>query len=126
MSGYRQEFGRWGEAEGAAYLVSQGYQIIDRNARTPYGELDLVACQETPEGRVIVFVEVKTRSSERYGFPEASVTPRKQAHLQAAAQAYLSAHPELEGPCRIDVIAILRAARGGKTELIHFQDAVRV
>jgi putative endonuclease len=125
VSGYRQKLGRWGEAAGAAYLASQGYRILERNARTPYGELDLVACQETPEGRVIVFIEVKTRSSDRFGFPEASVTPRKQAHLQAAAQAYLTAHPELDGPCRIDVLAILRAGRDGKTEILHFQDAVR-
>ena len=125
MSGYRQRLGPWGEAEGANYLASQGYQVLDRNARTPYGEIDLVACQETDEGRVVVFVEVKTRASGRFGYPETAVTLRKQAHLQAAAQAYLLGHPELSGPWRIDVLAIVREQPGQKPEITHFQNAVQ-
>jgi Holliday junction resolvase-like predicted endonuclease len=53
------------------------------------------------------------------------VTPRKQAHLYAAAQAYLQEHPELDGPWRIDVIAIQRPRRGQEPTIVHFEDALR-
>ena len=80
MSNYRQELGRWGENLAADYLLERGYSILERNVHTSYGEIDLVACQEfsqtgsgegltaTPES-VIVFVEVKTRSSSAFAHP---------------------------------------------------------
>jgi putative endonuclease len=71
-----------------------------------------------------VFVEVKTRSSTAYGLPEDSITPRKQAHLLAAAQAYLQAHPELEGDWRIDVIAVQRQPAHPKPVITHFENAI--
>ena len=122
MSNSRQNLGRWGENLAADYLSQQGYTIVARNARTPYGELDLVARQ----AQVTVFVEVKTRRSEKFGLPEAAITPQKQAHLLAAAQAYLQAVPELDGDWRVDVIAIRRtAAAPGGVEIIHFENAVQ-
>lgn len=127
----RQHLGRWGEQLVAEYLESCGYLIIDRNARTPYGEIDLVTRQVQAERvesgnnlGVLVFVEVKTRSSRAYGYPEESVTPRKQAHMLAAAQAYLQTHPELEGEWRIDVISVERSGAKGNVDIVHFENAI--
>ena len=120
MKTARQALGMWGEDRAARYLEGEGYSLVERNARTMYGELDLVVRQ----GSALVFVEVKTRSSTAFGRPEEAVTAQKQAHLLAAAQAYLLSHPDLEGEWRIDVIAI-RRLRGLEPEIVHFENAVR-
>jgi putative endonuclease len=131
MSTSKQALGRWGEARAAEYLIARGYAILERNARTPYGEIDLVARLDGSRSSdprkpapTTVFVEVKTRSSKTFGFPEESVTPRKQAHLLAAAQSYIQEHPQLEGDWRIDVIAIQRYPSKTQPTITHFENAV--
>jgi putative endonuclease len=119
-----QRVGRWGEELAADYLRQRGYTLLDRNARTPYGEIDLVACQDAAGGPWLVFVEVKTRRSGTFGLPEESITARKRAHLLAAAQAYSQAHPELGGAWRIDVIAIRRERPDFPVEIVHFENAL--
>lgn len=116
----RSRFGTLAENYAAVYLASRGYRILDRNVRTPVGELDLIA----RNGREIVFVEVKARRSHAYGTPEESVTPAKQRHLIRASQAYVASHRELRGlPYRIDVVAI--TWRGdGEPEVAHIPSAV--
>jgi putative endonuclease len=132
---HNQAIGNWGEALAADYLRQCGYSILGRNARTPYGEIDLVARQElessesahaaAPIGAcVTVFVEVKTRSSSAFGLPEESITPRKKAHLLASAQAYLQAHPDLDGDWRVDVISIQRSGSGLLPVITHFENAI--
>lgn len=124
----RQSLGRQGEALAGNYLEKSGYKILERNYRSPFGEVDLIARQ--PEGNepggesVLVFVEVKTRSSAAYGFPEESITPAKQVHLVQTAQAYLQDHPELEGNWRIDIITVRTFRSGGPAEIEHFENAV--
>ena len=71
---HNQRIGKWGEDAVAAYLAERGYEIIARNARTPYGEIDIVAKQ----GDITIFVEVKTLTSSKNFFPEQNVTARKQ------------------------------------------------
>ncbi len=114
----RQALGRWGEARAAAYLEARGYRILARNQRTPYGELDLIALRA---GQV-VFVEVKTRSGRAFGHPEEAVTPRKQAHLLAAARHYLQSHPALPADWRVDVVAVYRPAADLPPEILHFEN----
>jgi putative endonuclease len=123
----------WGEDQAASFLQDKGYRLVARNARTPYGEIDLVAqlcvCgQADPQYRLAsppltVFVEVKTRRSLKFGYPEMSVTARKRAHLLDAAQAYLQLHPELAGDWRVDVIAILLKGQDEAPEILHFENA---
>ncbi len=121
MTTRRQAVGRWGENLAQAFLQERGYTILERNVRTPYGELDLVV----RSGSTLAFVEVKARLSPAYGEPEAAVTAAKQAHLLQAAQAYLQLHPELEAlDWRIDVIAIRRDRTGGKPEVVWFENAI--
>ena len=135
MKSRRQKLGEWGEGEAARFLCERGYTILERNARTPYGEIDLVARKDyagcgtlqaqAPKSEcVTVFVEVKTRSSSAYGLPEDSVTPRKQAHMLAAAEAYLQDHPELEGDWRVDVIAVQCQPPDCQPAITHFENAV--
>ncbi len=99
---YRQSLGRWGEGVAAEYLSQRGYEILERNFRTPYGEIDLVTRHEG----AIIFVEVKTRASKAFGRPEESVTEQKQAHLLDAAEAYLQTIPEFVDDWRVDVLAV--------------------
>lgn len=130
MSTYRQKLGKWGEDLAAQYLISHGYTILAHNARTSYGEIDLVASYTDPHtvldnavaDPVVVFVEVKTRSSTSYGFPEAAINPRKQEHILAAAQAYLQENPDLGGDWRVDVIAIQRHSSGKNPSIEHFEN----
>lgn len=121
MKTARQRLGAWGEEQAAGYLTGQGYLILDRNARTRYGEIDLVA--RDPGRAVTVFIEVKTRRSDAFGLPESAVDTGKQAHLLASAQAYLQAHPGLEGDWRLDVIAIRRKPGQEAPEIVHFENA---
>lgn len=127
MSQSRQELGRWGEAHAADYLNQRGYTIIARNVRTPYGEIDLIVQQLdkiTEDETITVFVEVKTRTSKTYGYPEEAITPRKQLNLISAAQHYLQEHPDLEKNWRIDVIAIERYPESSPI-ISHFENALQ-
>jgi putative endonuclease len=119
MTKSRQSLGRWGEELAAQFLVKKGYSIIDRNVRTTYGEIDLVASQ----GQTTVFVEVKTRTTTSFGLPEESITTRKRAHILDSAQAYIQEHNKLGSDWRVDVIAI-RKFPHQKPEVTHFENAI--
>jgi putative endonuclease len=89
------------ESRAAAYLMAKGYRILARRFRTPHGEIDLVARKR----QLIAFIEVKARAS----LDEAAyaVTPRQQARIVNAAQAWLVAHPEhAEYELRFDAVLI--------------------
>jgi putative endonuclease len=76
------------EARAAAYLMAKGYRILAKRFRTPYGEIDIVARRRN----LLAFIEVKARASlDEAAF---AVTPRQQARIITAAQAWLMAHPE--------------------------------
>ena len=131
MSNSRQSLGRWGESVAVRYLESQGYHIQERNARTPYGEIDIVALQpevisqiSVDPTSIAVFVEVKTRSSTTFGFPEESINVRKQAHMLAAAESYIQENPDLGNDWRIDVIAIQCQGTRKKHSLEHFENVL--
>ena len=126
--------GAWGEGQAAEFLAEQGYIILDRNARTSHGEIDLVALapnipsaqgsdQVATENRIVVFIEVKTRRSTRYGFPEDSITERKREHILAAIKAYIQTHPELPGTWRIDVISVQKSRSNELPSFTHFENA---
>jgi putative endonuclease len=121
-----RELGHWGEKKAEEFLVGKGYAILACNVRTPYGEIDLIAQHSSahhPDSQTIVFVEVKTRSSKTFGYPESSVTPKKQEHLISAAQHYLQEHPELQQDWQVDVIAIQRH-KNREPVIQHFENAI--
>lgn len=119
MARQKQALGSWGEERAAEYLLTKGYEIVARNVRGEYGEIDLLARQ----GKVLVFVEVKARSSAKFGNPEEAITPLKQQHLLDCAEDYLQAHPELDSDWRIDVISVRRVEKG-QPEIVHFENAL--
>ncbi len=106
MSLLRKMLGREGEDQAAKYLVKRGYRILERNYSTPHGEIDLIAFDRDQ----VVFVEVKTRTSDAYGAPELAVNPRKQRRMIKAALGYIKYKKLHQVPCRFDVVAISTAA----------------
>jgi putative endonuclease len=91
-----------GETFAAEHLKASGYQILAQNYRFQRGEIDLIALQD----KRIVFVEVKTRRSLKFGLPQSAVTEQKQRQISKIALAYLQTENLLDAPCRFDVIAI--------------------
>jgi putative endonuclease len=98
----RKEMGDLGEALAGKILEHKGYVILDRNFRTRYGEVDLVA----KEGEVLVFVEVKARSSLNYGSGAEALTKMKQQRLIRAALHYLFCRGWQNCPCRFDLLEL--------------------
>lgn len=99
---HNQKLGAWGELCAENFLLAKGYQLLGKNVRTEYGELDLIM----RDNGEIVFVEVKTRSNRKYGLPEEALTYQKKRHLINAAEAFLQEHPEFGETWRIDVVAV--------------------
>lgn len=114
---HNQKIGQWGEEAAAAYLSQRGYEIIVRNARTPYGEIDIVAKQ----GDVTIFIEVKTLTLSRNFFPEHNVTARKREHMLACAEHY--AAENAIDHWQIDVIAV-EGKQGLEPTITHFDNAI--
>lgn len=106
MSGDRKRLGQAGEDRAARFLEKRKYRILERNYRTPSGEIDLIALHEGE----LVFVEVKTRTSGAFGAPELAVNPRKQLRMVKAALGYLKYKNLHQMPCRFDVVAISHAS----------------
>ena len=115
-----QNTGKLGERIAERFLISRGFSILERNYKTPFGEIDLV----TRSNGLIVFLEVKTRISERFGPPVSAITAKKRKHILKNCQFYLKKYGSIEKPCRIDVIAINLNSRGKLLELKHIKNAI--
>jgi putative endonuclease len=111
------DLGRYGEQLARDYLEEQGLQILDTNYRFHHGEIDIIAA----EGEVVVFCEVKTRHDERFGAPEAALTPMKVRQIRRIARAYLAVHQIQDTQCRFDVVGITVAE--GVIRLNHLRNA---
>ncbi len=99
----RRQFGNEGERVAVEYLKKKKYRIIAAPWRVlPLGEIDIVA----ERGNTLIFVEVKSRSSSAFGYPEQSVTHAKQQKLRRLIELYLSKNRIIRTPYRCDVIAI--------------------
>jgi putative endonuclease len=102
-----------------AHLKKAGYRILERNVRTRYGEIDLVAL----DADCLVFVEVRTRRSPAPS-PEESVTWRKRRRLASLGARYVQDRDMLEVSWRIDVVAVEMGTDGRVTRLEHYVNAV--
>lgn len=107
-AGHRQALGAYGEALAAQHLVEHGMVVLDRNWRCPAGEIDLVL----RDGDVLVFAEVKTRSSNAFGTPLEGVDARKAARLRRLAAHWLEAHDLRVRELRIDLVGVLHEPPG--------------
>jgi len=110
--------GRAAEQAACDFLLNQGLTLHSRNYRCRGGELDLIM----EEDSTLVFVEVRYRSSHRFGGAAASVDAYKQQKLLHAAQAFLGEYRLNNRPCRFDVITV--SPQNGELELEWIQNAI--
>ena len=116
MSGTNKILGDKGESISANFLIEKGYQIAGRNVRIGRAEIDIIA----KINEMIVFVEVKTRTTDYHGYPEDFVDDRKQKMIENAAQDYMEIH-KLENELRFDIVSVVMNDQ--KTRIYHIEDA---
>lgn len=114
-----REIGDEGEDLAVAYLESKGYTILERNYHFEHAEVDIVAYDNES---YIVFVEVKKRSSNRYGEPEQYIDDDKKENVYKAAEAWVYERKMDGAPVRFDVISIVQEANEAP-EIKHFENA---
>lgn len=112
----KKPLGDIGELVAERFLKAKGMKILERNCRTPFGEIDIVAM----DGRTLVFVEVKTRTSGLFGSGAEAIDGRKKKKLERSALYYTS-RKDPHSPSRFDVISICLVPEGSKVE--HIKDA---
>lgn len=109
----KRKFGGEGEADARAFLTGKGIKVLEMNYRRPTGEIDIIARQ----GRTVLFVEVKRRSSLRYGRPAEAVDRAKQGHILRTAALYLQEKGLSDAPVRFDVVEVMPG------EIRHIENA---
>lgn len=114
MADTRKQFGKRGEELAVSFLRKKGYRVIERNFRTRTGEIDIIAKHR---GR-IVFVEVKTRKSGRYGDPKFAVNAQKKRKISMVALEYLKKYHTMQTPARFDVVTIQSSKAEETVEII--------
>ena len=102
MTEKRLQFGREGESAALAFLKKKGYRILEKNFRARVGEIDIIAEQVG----VIVFIEVKARTSHEFGHPFMAITPAKQRKIIQTAKSFLARKRIFDKPMRFDVVAL--------------------
>lgn len=114
----RAAIGAFGEQLATEYLKALGLRVLTRNWRCRYGELDVIAADDA--ARIAVFVEVKTRTSDRFGGVFQAVTPEKVRRLRRLAGVWLATQDRRWSAVRIDVIGV-RLGRRRIPEITHLQ-----
>jgi putative endonuclease len=115
----RDTLGKRGEAEAAKYLRGIGYRIVATRERILRGDIDLVAL----DGRTVVFVEVRSRSSTAHGHPSETIGHHKQRRVAQLATAYIRRHRLEDCSVRIDVVTVTFDGPEGRAQVEHFQNA---
>ncbi|WP_025764045.1 YraN family protein [Dyadobacter tibetensis] len=109
--------GHWGEDRAAEYLIERGYQILEKNFKDQHREIDLIVTKD----KMLVFVEVKTRSGTGFGLPEEFVNYTKAQLIKKAAENYIY-QVDWQHDIRFDIIAIL-ILPNGHMDIRHVEDA---
>ncbi|OQW35436.1 MAG: hypothetical protein A4E19_01350 [Nitrospira sp. SG-bin1] len=117
----RHQFGQASEMQAERFLLAKGYRILDRNVRTSFGELDLVA----EDHGVVVFVEVKGRATEAFGGALFAVDHRKRDRLARLAAQYLAQRHWSEKACRFDVV-LVQGSPSDQGRIQHLENAFEV
>ncbi len=112
-----KKLGQFGETIAANFLRLKGYRIVERNFRTAHGELDLV-CKKADQ---LIFVEVKTRSSQKFGYPEEAITKAKLAKLEQMAQIYCQQN-DYTRLWRLEAVSIIVNLKARQFSLKHLTD----
>jgi len=114
----RKETGNWGETLVLEHLLSQGYELVQRNYHCRYGEADLIMLDET---RLLTCVEVKTRRSQKFGPAEYSVGKKKLKALAATMNAFLYEHTEFPEIWNLDLAVVEDFIPGSAPMILHFR-----
>jgi putative endonuclease len=114
VSKERLRLGKYGEETAVDFLKEQGYEIIARNYKTRFGEIDIIARDKD----TLCFVEVKTRHTQRFGLPQEAVTSSKQRQIAKSALAFLKERALLDKKARFDVVSIIYVKDNPQTNLI--------
>lgn len=113
----QQTLGRKGEDLAVSYLKNQKYEILERNWRSGKAEIDIIAKYDD----ILIFIEVKAKSSSYYGPPELAVDDKKELLIFSAANRYME-QSQYDWAIRFDIISIL-FLENGAAEIDHFKDA---
>ena len=116
----RRNTGILGEKLARDFLKNRGYRILETNYRCPEGEIDIVAKHQD----CLVFVEVRTKASLRFGSPEESITPTKKERMRATASYYQQTRNNLPPLWRIDVVAVELNQKGKLSRIELIENAV--
>jgi len=114
----KQELARWGEETAQKYLKERGIRIVEKNFRTQSGEIDIIGFENDD----LIFFEVKTRSSKKFGYPEEAVNSIKIEKIEMVANEYLDNHAFDNLNWRIDTIAIIRNPFSQKYQIMWFKN----
>jgi putative endonuclease len=117
-----REIGRLGEAMSRKYLLKKRFRILDMNFVTPFGEIDLVVKKNS----FTIFVEVKTRTSRKFGSPLYAITATKRKSIIANSLFYLKKHGLCDANARIDIIAIDLDKNGKIKILEHVKNVIEL
>lgn len=118
MDTSRIEIGKSGEEAAVGFLRKRRYKIIQRNYKNKLGEIDIIA----KDGDTLCFIEVKTRSSFKFGYPQEAVTLTKQKKINKVALSYLKQYNLLNIPARFDIISVVLNSQN-KFDIEIIQDA---
>ncbi len=114
----KQQLARWGEETAQNYLKERGIRIVEKNYRTQSGEIDIIGFENDD----LIFFEVKTRSSIKFGYPEEAVSLKKIEKIEMVANEYLDNISSNNLNWRIDTIAIIRNPYTQKYQLKWFKN----
>ena len=111
--------GDLGEKAAVKFLWDNGLRILEKNYRNEFGEIDIIA----EEDETVIFLEVKTRTSDSYGSPEEAVDSFKQKHILQSARLYLKTQDVNDRDIRFDVVSIIHNEETKKNEINWIRDA---
>jgi len=114
---YRKKLGAWGESFALDYLVKKGYEFIEKNYHTRFGEIDLIMRKDGQ----LVAVEVKTRKSNAFGIAEYSINRKKFQAIQSAMFVFVENHEDVNPEWQLDILVIEKNAPG-EPEIFHYEN----
>lgn len=121
MKGYNKDIGYLGESLAIKYLVNKGYSILEKNYRIKLGEIDII-CRKN---NILIFVEVKSRYTNNYGYPIESVTYSKQKKIINISKFYILTNKYYNSNIRYDIIEVLLNNANEFYNINHIEDAFR-
>lgn len=116
-SGYRKSLGAWGETFASNFLQAKGYQLLERNYHSRYGEVDLIMIKDG----TLTAVEVKTRNSTAYGIAEFSINRKKFLSIQKTMQVFFKSHPEFSTDWQLDIL-VIEKNKDEEPTILHYEN----